>query len=445
MKQLLFTLFFLYSCGENKTYQSWKEIKQQGKVKILTVNSSTTYFKGREGGQEGFEYELADLFAKDHDLEAEFILKDSIKDVLLALQNGEGDIAASGLSITDNRLHSFSFSTSYFKSQQIIACRNRKKIQDPEKIKNLDIIVPKSTSFTENLHFLKKRFSKISWKEVDAMTSEILIQSAWKNPGLCTIADQHILNLHRRYMPELKNIYQFKAKEQIAWATVKENRRLLKQLNSWFNQENTQDQIIELKRKYFDFIDFDAYNLKVFSKRIKTRLPKYKKYFIAAADQYNIPWELLAAVGYQESYWNPKAKSPTGVRGLMMLTRRTAKDVGVKNRLDPAESIMGGTRYLKKLIARMPEYIHEDDKTWFALAAYNVGYYHLRDAMALTIFRNKNPTRWHEVQQVLPLLANRKYYKKLPFGHARGFEPVIYVKRIKDFYDILRRSSQQQK
>ena len=179
--------------------------------------------------------------------------------------------------------------------------------------------------------------------------------------------------------------------------------------------------------------------------RIKKRLPKYKETFVKASKETNIPWELLAAVGYQESYWNPNAKSPTGVRGLMMLTRRTAKEMGVKDRTDPTQSIMGGARYLKKLLKRLPDYLDESDRIWFALASYNVGYYHLRDALALAIWQNKNPTKWYDVSQVLPLLSHKKHYKRLPYGHARGLEPVIYVKRIKDFYDILLKQSLENK
>ena len=123
---------------------------------------------------------------------------------------------------------------------------------------------------------------------------------------------------------------------------------------------------------------------------------------------------------------------------MMMLTRRTAQEMGVKNRLNPKQSIDGGARYLKKLIERLPIYINNDDKIWYALASYNVGYYHLRDSMALSIWQNENPTRWHSIEKVLPLLSHKKYYKKLPYGHARGLEPVLYVKRIKNFYDILK-------
>jgi len=377
-------------------------------------------FQGKEEDVEGFEYDLAQKFATDHNLKAEFIIKDSIKDVLLGLENAEGDIGAAGLTITDKRLYSFSFSPSYFSSHQIVTCKSKSRLTSPSDLKNLKIVLPKDTSFTENLHILKKTYPKLVWEELEDTTSELMIQNVWKDEKTCTITDEHILNLHRRYMPELKSVYKFKGKDQIAWATKRKNTKLQNKINHWFQKRETKEHIVDSKRKYFEFIDFNAYNLKVFLSRIKSRLPKYKDTFLKAAEKYNLPWELLAAVGYQESYWNPEARSPTGVRGLMMLTRRTAKEVGVTNRLDATQSIMGGAKYLKKIMKRLPAYLDVEDHVWFALAAYNVGYYHLRDALALTILRNKNPTRWHSVQKVLPLLSHKKYYKRLPFGHARG-------------------------
>jgi len=238
-------------------------------------------------------------------------------------------------------------------------------------------------------------------------------------------------------MPELNATFKFKKNDLIAWAINDDSDKLHKVLTKWFKKKETKSHVTELKRKYFDFIDFDPYNVKTYIDRIVKRLPKFEAKFKEAGKKYNLPWELLAAVGYQESYWNPNAKSPTGVRGLMMLTRRTAKEVGVKNRLDPFESIEGGAKYLRKIINMLPHYLYEDDKVWFALASYNVGFYHVRDALALTIMQNEDPTRWHSVETVLPLIAHRKYYKRLPYGHARGLEPVLYVNRIKDFYDIL--------
>lgn len=130
--------------------------------------------------------------------------------------------------------------------------------------------------------------------------------------------------------------------------------------------------------------------------------------YIAAGEKYNIDWKLLAAMGYQESHWNPKAVSPTGVRGIMMLTQQTAGQMGIKNRLDPKSSIFGGAKYLDKIRRRFPKDLTEPDRTWFAMAAYNVGYYHVRDAQKITTQQEKNPNKWNDLQTTLPLLARKK-------------------------------------
>ncbi len=440
--RLLFLIFFLLSsCFDGNRIRNWSNIQNNGVLRVLTTNTANTYFKGKDDQVEGFEYELSKNFAKQHNLKIEFTIKDSIDDIIQALKNGEGDIAAAGLTITDKRLNFFSFSPSYLDVKQAVVCgQDAQKIKSLNELEQMNFLIQENTSYEENLKRLKKeKLKKLSWIQVEGANSDILLQKVWKETNLCTIVDRHILSLHRRYMPELKEVYVFKQKEQIAWAINKENDKLLSVLTDWFNHRKTRTLIKDLKRKYFDFIDFDPYNLKTFIERIKTRLPKYKKLFQEAAKKYNIPWRLLAAVGYQESYWNPEAKSPTGVTGLMMITQRTARELGVKDRKDPKESIFGGAKYLRKLIDRLPEYLREKDRIWFALASYNVGYYHLRDALALAIWQNENPTKWHSVQRVLPLLSHKKHYKRLPYGHARGLEPVIYVKRIKDFYDILKK------
>lgn len=145
----------------------------------------------------------------------------------------------------------------------------------------------------------------------------------------------------------------------------------------------------------------------------------------------------MASMGYQESHWRARAVSPTGVRGLMMLTRPTAKEMGIKNRLDPEASIKGGIAYFAKIKARIPDQILEPDRTWLAMAAYNVGYGHLEDARILTEKAGKDPNKWVDVKNFLPLLQKKKYYKQTRYGYARGNEPVIYVQNIRRYYDVL--------
>lgn len=186
-------------------------------------------------------------------------------------------------------------------------------------------------------------------------------------------------------------------------------------------------------------VSLPDYDRLLFRRHLKGRFPRYHEHFREAADKHGISWKLLAAQAYQESHWNWRAKSPTGVRGIMMLTRRTAASLGVKNRLDPVESIHGGARYLSRLERRLPSEIHRADRTLFALAAYNVGLGHVKDARVLARRQGMNPNRWRDLQSVLPLLSVKRYYKALPHGYARGHEPVRYVKHIREYRSLLDR------
>ncbi len=194
----------------------------------------------------------------------------------------------------------------------------------------------------------------------------------------------------------------------------------------------------ELKDHYYSHIlYFDYYDTKMFYKRMKSRLPKYEKYFKLAADKYDIPWRLIAAQSYQESHWNPRAKSFTGVRGLMMLTRTTAKHVGVKNRLSPKQSVLGGAKHLNNMINSVPKEVEGENRLKFALAAYNIGMGHVKDAQVLASKFGLDKNVWSDLKTVLPLLSQKRYYRSLRYGYARGSEPVRYVEAIYDYRDIL--------
>ena len=174
-----------------------------------------------------------------------------------------------------------------------------------------------------------------------------------------------------------------------------------------------------------------------FSHHIETRLPQYKHQLQGVARAYGISWTLLAAQAYQESRWDRHAVSPTGVRGIMMLTRNTASSLGIQNRLDPNKSIEGGARYFRMLEKRLPRHIRKPDRIWIALAAYNVGMGHIKDAQNLARRMGKNPDLWNDLKTVLPLLSEKKYHKTLRYGYARGREPVQYVNRIRAYHALL--------
>jgi membrane-bound lytic murein transglycosylase F len=145
----------------------------------------------------------------------------------------------------------------------------------------------------------------------------------------------------------------------------------------------------------------------------------------------------LAAVGYQESKWEPRAKSEEGAVGVMMLTSDTAQAMGIKDRTDPEQSISAGARYLAQVRAMIPERIAEPDRTWLTVAAYNVGFGHLEDARIIAQARGKNPDSWADVRAVLPLLAQERWYERAKRGYARGWEPVQFVDRIQRYLTLL--------
>jgi len=128
-----------------------------------------------------------------------------------------------------------------------------------------------------------------------------------------------------------------------------------------------------------------------------------------AAQQHGVDWRLLAAMGYQESKWDPHAVSFTGVRGLMQLTEDTASRMRAGDRRDPRSSIFGAAKYLAMLMRDMPRRIPEPDRTWFAVAAYNVGLGHVEDARVLAQQAGRNPDRWEDVREFLPLLSQERH------------------------------------
>jgi membrane-bound lytic murein transglycosylase F len=199
--------------------------------------------------------------------------------------------------------------------------------------------------------------------------------------------------------------------------------------------DGTLEQLIE--RYYGHITEFDYVGTRSYQAHIRQRLSAFREFFMEAAAEHGLDWRLLAAVGYQESHWNPQAVSPTGVRGIMMLTHAAAKDLGIDDRLDPAQSIRGGARYLNNMISRIPERVPEPDRTWLALASYNIGLGHLEDARVLTQKNKGDYDKWIDVKQNLPLLSQKKWFKQTRYGYARGREPVRYVENIRSYYDIL--------
>ena len=166
-----------------------------------------------------------------------------------------------------------------------------------------------------------------------------------------------------------------------------------------------------------------------------TKLPNYESLFKQASDKYGLDWKLLAAISYQESKWDNDAVSPTGVRGLMMLTKSTAKMLNV-NRLKPSESVLGGAKYFNALKNKYSNF-NDSTKINLALASYNAGPNHINDIIELAKQNNEDIQDWSILKTYLYKLNQKRYYKKMKYGYARGWEAVQYIENVKQYYDII--------
>ena len=413
-------------------------IKQQGELVVVTRMSPTTYYEGADGPA-GFEYDLARLFADYLGVKLKIVTPDSFNEILPMVESGEADLAAAGLTVTKSRRNLVRFGPVYQEIRQQLVYRAGDDI--PQSINDLQhkyIEVVAGSSHEDTLRHLDRTVT-LNWHPNYEAEVEELLSLVWQRELDYTIADSNQVEVTRRYYPELRVAFDISGPQDLAWAFRNgKDISLHREAGRFFAEIERNGILDQLKDRYFGHVqDFDYVGTRAYIKDIYKRLPKYDDYFKQAADDFSLDWRLLAAIGYQESHWNPRAISPTGVRGIMMLTRTTAADMGITNRIKPRNSIFGGARYFSGLKKVLPDSIADPDRTWFALAAYNVGLGHVNDAREITKRLGKDPDKWMDVRDSLPLLMQKRWYKQTEHGYARGMEAVQYVENIRDYYDIL--------
>lgn len=432
-------MLFLIGCQQqSEEEQAAEELKKDSVLTVLIRNAPTIYYEGPEG-HTGFEYDLVKALADSMDKELELKVYYSVEEIIYAIEQGKGDIASAAITKTKERQKEYNFTHGYHNvQQQVVYNRGSDYPKSIEELQDFEIVVANGSSYEERLIELKEEYPDLDWESSLEMSSEQILREVWRGNIECTIVDDNILSVNRRYFPGLQVAFPITEQQELAWIVQDGNDDFLGYVNSWIEDFEDEYQLALLRDKYYSHVTkYDYVDLRAFHKRINSRLPKYKGLFKRAADKHGIPWTLLAAQAYQESHWYKYAKSPTGVRGIMMLTRRTARSLGVTNRVDPTQSIMGGAKYLKRLERIVPDNFREEDRTNYLLAAYNVGMGHMKDARTLAERLNYNPNIWRDIKEVLPLLSNPKYYRNLKYGYARGTEPVRYVDRILNYRSIL--------
>ncbi len=426
------------TCSERLTLL--EEVRATGELRVVTRNSPTAYYLGPESPL-GPEYELASRFAGYIGVELTMYPADSLSDILPEVMSGRAHLAAAGLTVTEPRRKLVDFGPPYQEITQHLVYRlGSGRPRRIEQVIGGHIEVVASSSHAETLEGLRLRYPELAWVENPGVESEELLFRVAEREIDYTVADSTEFSISRNFHPEIRVAFDLKEGDFIAWAFREDDGddSLRYAAHRFFAKLQSSGELGRILERYYGHIDeFDYVGTRAFLRHVETRLPQYRHMFEEAAAATGIDWRLLAAIGYQESHWNPEAMSPTGVRGIMMLTLATADQVGVDDRIDPESSIMGGARYFEVMKERLPEHIGEPQRTWLALAAYNIGYWHLQDARHLAEMRGQNPDAWADIKTSLPLLSQKKWYSQVKYGYARGWEPVRYVDNIRSYYDTL--------
>lgn len=353
------------------------------------------------------------------------------------IEEGNADIGVAGLLYNKDRLQKMKTGPSYLNvTQQLVYRKGSTRPKSFNDIKG-KLVVMAGSAHASTLKSLASKYPELTWQETTEYTTNQLLEMVAEGLIDYTLEDSISVALQQRIHPEIAVGFDLVDDHAITWYMKRLNDDSLNAaLLDFFNVSNEIDLLARLDEKYFSHVSsFDYFDTISFINAINKKLPNYQPLFEKYAT--TLDWKLLAAIAWQESHWDPLATSPTGVRGLMMLTKPTAETMGVADRLDAEESIKGGAAYLEYLMQRLPVSIADDDRIWFALAAYNMGYGHMQDVRKLTEMQGGDPDRWLDVKSRLPLLTQKKYYSQLNYGYARGHEAYRYVENIRRYHQSL--------
>jgi membrane-bound lytic murein transglycosylase F len=440
----LLALMVLMSLPALVSYNSMSHleaIKANGVLRVATRNTPSAYYIDK-GEPAGFEYELAQAFADHLGIPMELIIPDTIQGLFQSINNRDAHLVAAGVNISPERQQSYEFSTPYSESETTVVYRVKQGNPAPESPEDLigkRILVLKNSIQAEQLSQLKQEYPTLEWQETNELTSTDILDKVFTEEVDYALVDSVIYDAQNSFYPGLNKAFTLGEAQPIAWVlTLNQDGSLKQAVNHFLTLPSTQKLIERLKEKYFDKRNpLNFFDTVTFKRDLEERLPCLEQYFYMAEQETDIDWMLLAAIAYQESHWKADAVSPTGVKGIMMLTHAAAKEVGVTDRTDPIQSILGGAQYLINVKDKIPDRIPEPDHTWFALAGYNVGFGHLEDARVLTQRGDKNPDKWDDVKEFLPLLSKENYFSTVKYGYARGQEPVQYVENIQKYIKLL--------
>ncbi|MFP4862787.1 membrane-bound lytic murein transglycosylase MltF [Providencia rettgeri] len=420
------------------------KIISQGELRISAVSSPLIYIDEQKQLR-GFDYELAQGFASYLGVKLKITIRPTFEQIFDDLENGDADIAVAGLLYNKDRLAKTKTGPSYLNvTQQLVY---RKGTNRPKNFNEITgkLLVTAGTAHASTLKELAKEYPNLKWEETSKYNTNQILEMVADGEVDYTLEDSIAVALQQRIHPQLAVAFDLLDDHAVTWymRRSKEN-SLDAALLDFFNISHESELLARLNEKYFSHVEsFDYFDTMAFIKAIDNKLPEYQPLFEKYAQV--IDWKLLAAIAWQESHWEPlawsliKISEPTRRDYIpyTVLRKPTATTMGIADRLDPEESIKGGAAYIAYIMERLPETIEEDDRIWFALSAYNMGYGHMQDVRKLTEMLGGDPNRWLDVKARLPLLTQKKYYSQLTYGYARGHEAYRYVENIRRYHQSL--------
>lgn len=450
---IIFTIFilFLTACTKEQVesvvafgkVQRVPTIEQPQEVVIVTYSGSDTYYLNADNQYTGLEHDLAQLFSSKYapEYKIKFLVVGHISEVLPALAAGKADVAAAALPVSTLKAQQFSTAPTYYETQPLLVY-NKSLNEKPAKLSlpsEKKLVVSKDAGLKDDLSILSVKNPELTWFEDKNNNPETLLTEVANGHLDYTVANSHLVNLMQNFYPDLQEAFPIGKSEKIAWALGNNiDARLQKKIDQFFVSIKKDGQLRNLLDRHYGHTERLAENdITHFLTLVETELPKYKHLFKKAANETGLNWRLLAALSYRESHWDANNTSPTNVRGLMMLTENTAEAMGVTDRLDPTQSIPAGAKYILELKSLFPKTIPDQDRTYFALAAYNIGFSHVQDARILAKRLRLNPDSWADIKRTLVLLSDPTYYNTVKNGYASGGAPVILVETVRSYQNIL--------
>ncbi len=415
------------------------QIKILGELRVVTRISPLAFYRGADELPEGPEYDLARRFADELGVKLVIAPVRSYADIYSALATGHAHLAAAALKIPAKPIADVAFGPVYQRVREhLVYRRGALRPSSLAAIGNGDLEIAAGSSHAKTLRAARDTLPGLAWVENASTDSQALLNGVADGSIDYTIADSTEFAIAHDAHPDLRIAFDFPGSQSLAWAAGTRDTNFLREVSSYFSRMNTDGELAGIVKRYYGRSeDMQFVATRGFLQHLQSRLPLYKKWFEEAAEQSSQDWRLLAAIGYQESKWNPGASSAAGAKGLMQLTTDTATAANVKNPSDARQSILGGARYFGQVYAKIPAHVPEPDRTWFALAAYNIGYGHLEDARVLAQKAGRDPDSWGDVREFLPLLEQEAWYTQTENGYARGWEPVRYVDNVRDYRDML--------